>query len=286
MISKNDNRRGKRSCGDSPHFFGQHLLHHKKTIQEIVAAAKVGRQDTVLDLGAGKGALTAVLNQKAGKVLAVEIDRRFVDILKQKNLPYPNTQVIHEDILNMRLPKEPFIVVSNIPYSITTPILKKLLSKPSSGFQRGVIVMEKGAAKRFTAKTAKDPYIVAWRMWFDIRYVKDIPRQSFAPPPKVDSALVAISRKAKPIVPMKDYPVFWGMAEHVLKNPGLSVDLALRGLFTAPQIKHVKRSLGARGDLPVASLSEHQWGIVFESMVRHVPKFRWPKAKKEKFGCF
>ncbi|WP_339320861.1 23S ribosomal RNA methyltransferase Erm [Paenibacillus sp. FSL W8-0194] len=286
MISKNDKSRTNICSWETPNFSGQHLLHHKKTIQDIVDAANVGKQDTVLDLGAGKGALTAMLNQKAGRVLAVEIDRRFVEILKRKNLPYPNTKVIHEDILNMRLPKEPFTVVSNIPYSITTPILKKLLSKPSSGFQRGVIVMEKGAAKRFTAKTAKDPYIVAWKMWFDIRYVKDIPRQSFAPPPKVDSALVAISRKAKPIVPMKDYPIFWGMAEHMLKNPGLSVDLALRGLFTAPQIKHVKRSLGARGDLPVASLSEHQWGIVFDSMVRHVPKFRWPKAKKEKFGCF
>lgn len=113
----------------------------------MVNLAKISSEDTVLELGAGKGALTTVLNQKAKKVLAVEYDAKFVEVLKRKTAKQSNTMIIHQDIMKIRLPKEKFVVVSNIPYAITTPIMKMLLSNPSSGFQRGVIIMEKGAAE-------------------------------------------------------------------------------------------------------------------------------------------
>jgi 23S rRNA (adenine-N6)-dimethyltransferase len=270
----------KTSGGKSSNFSGQHLIHNKKLIHEIVDQAKVSIHDTVLDLGAGKGALTSILNQKAGKVLAVEYDSKFVEILKRKVTQNPNMRVFHQDILKMHLPKEPFIVVSNVPYSITTPILKMLLNKPSSGFQSAVIVMEKGAARRFTSRLVKDPYIIAWRMWFDIRYVKGISRRNFSPPPRVDSAMITIKRKKKPIIPVADYLIFRGLVDYVLKNPRLTIDLAIKGVFTPPQIKCLKRNLGIKNDFLITSLSEHHWGIIFETMVKHVPKFRWPKIKK------
>ena len=163
---------------------------------------------------------------------------------------HSNVKVIHQDILQMHLPKKPFIVVSNIPYSITTPIMKMLLNNPSSTFQKGVIVMEKGAAKRFTSNFIKDPYVIAWRMWFDIQFVKGISKKHFSPPPKVDSAFVAINRKMEPIVPVKNYRIFWGLADYVLHKPYMPADLALRGIFTAPQIKHLKRNLRIKSDMP------------------------------------
>lgn len=270
----------KLSRGEPPNFSGKHLMHNRKLINEIVDQAKVSPHDLVLDLGAGKGALTSVLSQKAGKVLAVEYDDKFVEILKGKFNHHPNTKIIHQDILKIHLPNNPFLAVSNIPYSITTPIMKLLLNKPSSGFLRGVIVMEKGAAKRFTSNFVKDAYVISWRMWFDIRYVKDISTKNFSPPPRVDSAMITINRKAKPIVPYSDYLIFWGLADYVLKNPHFSVDLALRGIFTPSQIKHLKRELRINNETSVATLSEQQWGLIFETMVKYVPKFRWPKIKK------
>src|SRR5699024_5773757 len=129
------------------------------------------------------------------KIVASQDDRKYISKLQQ--LEMKNTVIIQQDILKISLPREPFVVVSNIPYAITTPIMKMLLNKPSSGFQRGVIVMEKGAAKRFTSNFVKDPYILAWRMWFDLRYVKGVSRKNFSPPPRVDSAMITINRKAK-----------------------------------------------------------------------------------------
>jgi len=267
-----------------PNFSGQHLLHNKGLIKNIVKIAHISESDLVLELGAGKGAITNVLCSRARKILAVEYDQKFIRKLQQ--LEMKNTVIIQQDILKISLPREPFVVVSNIPYAITTPIMKMLLNKPSSGFQRGVIVMEKGAAKRFTSNFVKDPYIIAWRMWFDIRYVKGISRKSFSPPPRVDSAMITINRKDKPIVPYNDYLIFWGLVDYMLKNPKFSIDLALRGVFTPPQIKHLKRGLRIKNGVTVANLSEQQWGFIFETMVKHVPKFRWPKIKKAKLNHF
>ncbi|HAM81219.1 23S ribosomal RNA methyltransferase Erm [Ornithinibacillus bavariensis] len=270
------------TSGNPPNFSGQHLLHSKSIVKDIVDIARISKNDLVLELGAGKGAITEALSNKARKVLAVEYDQKFINKLNQ--LEMKNTAIIQQDILKISLPREHFVVVSNIPYAITTPIMKMLLNNPANSFQRGVITMEKGAAKRFTSTTVKDPYIIAWRMWFDIRYVKDISRKNFSPPPRVDSAIITIKRKTEPIVPVNEYLIFWGLVDHILKKPQLPIDLALRGIFTPPQMKHLKRNLKLNDEVPVAALSEQQWGYLFDTMVKHVPKFRWPKINKAKLN--
>ncbi|MEC0330185.1 23S ribosomal RNA methyltransferase Erm [Paenibacillus macerans] len=270
----------KLSRGEPPNFSGQHLMHNKKLLYEIVDRAKVRGEDTVLELGAGKGALTTVLNQQAKKVLAVEYDARFVEILKEKTANQPNTIVIHQDIMKIRLPKEKFIVVSNIPYSITTPIMKLLLNNPASGLQRGIIIMEKGAARRFTAKFMKNSYVLVWKMWFDIRFVKAISRDDFSPPPSVDSAMVMITRKREPVLPQKGYSVFLGLAEYALKQPEAPIEFAFRGIFTPPQMKLLRRKLNIENEKPVGTLNEEQWGIVYQTMVQYVPYHKWPRVKR------
>lgn len=284
MAKKSRKNRGIK--GSPPNHLGQHLLHNKKVISEIVQLAQPGPNEIVLEIGAGKGALTEAISQKAKKVLAVEYDEKFIRKLDEKMANNKNVMIIHQDILKMPLPRGNFIVISNIPYAITTSIMKKLLNNPSTGFQRGVIMMEKGAAKRFTSKMVKDPYVAAWRMWFHIRYVKEISRRNFAPPPKVDSAIIAIERKKQPLVPCSDYLVFWGLVDHVLKNPYLDIQFALKGIFTGPQIKRLKQNLRIKGEFPIGALSEQHWGIIYETMVKYVPKFKWPKIKKGKIGSY
>ena len=124
--------------------------------------------------------------------------------------------------------------------------------------------MEKGAARRFTAGYVKDPYIIVWRMWFDMRYVKTISRNFFAPPPSVDSAVITIKRKSKPIVPLNDLPTFWGLVQYVMQAPQLPIDIALRNVFTVPQIKHLKRNLRMKNVLPVGALTEQHWAIILK----------------------
>lgn len=282
MKKDRKSRRGKITRGEPPNFLGQHLMINKKLLKEMVEMANISETDTVLELGAGKGALTTVLNQRAGKVLAVEYDARFVDVLKRKTAQNPNTKIIHQDILKIHLPKKPFVVVSNIPYSITTPILKMLLNNPSNSLQRGIIVMEKGAAKRFTSTFIKNSYVLAWRMWFDLRFIKEISRENFSPPPSVDSAMVMITRKKQPIIAKKDHSAFLGLADYALREPKAAVETALRGIFTPTQMKHLRKNLGIKNETSIGFLTESQWGILFNTMTRYVQRPLWPKIKKKK----
>lgn len=272
----------KLSRGEPPNFSGQHLMHNKKLLHEIIAQANISIKDTVLELGAGKGALTTILTKKAGKVLAVEYDAKFVEILRRKTIQNHNTKIIHQDIMRIHLPKEKFIVVSNIPYSITTPIMKMLLSNPANSFQSGVIVMEKGAAKRFTSKTIKDPYVLAWRMWFDISYVKGIAKENFSPPPKVDSAMIKIMRRKEPLIPNKDYFAFLGLIEYAFRKAYAPIDVALQGIFSAPQLKRLRRNLNIKIETPIGTLNETQWTIIFNTMVQFVSRAFWPKLPNKK----
>ncbi|GIN63665.1 hypothetical protein J27TS8_36580 [Robertmurraya siralis] len=272
----------KLSRGEPPNFSGQHLMHNKKLLDEIVNRANVSNNDIVLELGAGKGALTTILSQRARKVLAVEYDAKFVDILNRKTAQSSNTIIIHRDIMKIQLPKEKFVVVSNIPYAITTPIMKMLLDNPSSGFQSGVIVMEKGAARRFTSKFIKNSYVLVWKMWFDLRYIKEISRNNFSPPPRVDSAMVMITRKKEELMPKKEYRNFLRLAEYALRQPQAPFEIALSGVFTPPQMKYLRKNLKINNEKAIGTLDEKQWSIIFKTMVQYVPFHKWPKANRRK----
>src|SRR5690625_7440124 len=92
--------------GKTKNFSGQHLMHNKRLICEIIDQAKIDKHDLVLDLGAGKGALTSVLSKRAKKVLAVEYDSKFVAILKENFKDESNIKIIEQNILSLTLPRD------------------------------------------------------------------------------------------------------------------------------------------------------------------------------------
>ncbi|XEC93297.1 23S ribosomal RNA methyltransferase Erm [Paenibacillus tarimensis] len=260
-------------------FPGKHLLHHKRTIQEMIDCANLKKTDTVFDLGAGRGAITHFLGEKAGKVVAVENDPAFVACLQQKFDGHQAIQVIHRDIMKLKMPAEPFCVVANIPYSITTAILKMLLMPPSTSLQRAVLMVQLGAARGFTADPITDPRILTWRMRFDLKIVKSISRNHFSPPPSVDSAMLYIRRKDKVKVAPKHFQRFAAFAEYGLKIPRLSVARVLSGIFTDKQLTKVVRALKVDRHMPICYINEDQWGELFNTMVKVVEPYRWPRKR-------
>jgi 23S rRNA (adenine-N6)-dimethyltransferase len=281
MRKQNKGHRKIRKCIEGPNFSGQHLLHNKKIVEDVIKRAKITKKDTVMEIGAGKGALTLPLAEKAGRVLAVENDEGFVQVLKRKTHIFPNVKIINRDIMTCHLPKEPFSVVASIPYAITTPIMEKLLNHPGTPLTKASIVMENGAAKRFTSFPISNPKILMWRMWFDLKVERVISRSNFSPPPKVDSAVLSLRKKPNPPVSAKDHKRFYSLAVYGLQHPQLSFHEALKGIFTAAQIKHVARNAGIKRPQPICCLNESQWGIVFRAMIDHVEPYRWPiKTKK------
>lgn len=261
-----------------PNFTAQHLLHNPATIKKLIDIARLQPTDTVLEIGAGKGSLTFPLAERARQVIAVEIDAGFVQTLRAKAASYPHIRIVHGDIRKVRLPAKPFSVVSNIPFSITTDILDRLLGAEGSMLQSGVLIVEKGAARRFTSNTYLEPRPLRWSMYFRLEMIAVIPRTHFAPPPGVDAAIMRIARRDRPLIPAGKGKQFAAFAACMLREPRLMTAHALKGIFTPVQLKHSLRIAKADREQPVATLSAEQWGSLFASMIRHVQPHRWPKG--------
>ncbi|MFD0713032.1 23S ribosomal RNA methyltransferase Erm [Paenibacillus sp. GCM10027626] len=278
MRRQNKKHRTIRKCKSGPNFTGQHLLHNPQTIRQLIEAARLQPADTVLEIGAGKGVVTFRAAEKAGRVIAVEIDASFVEALRSKAKHDPKIKIIQGDIRKIRLPERPFCVVANIPFSITTVILEKLLGYEGKAFQRGVLILEKGAAQRFTERSTQDPRLLMWRMNFLFEMAAVVPRTHFAPPPSVDAAIVTIARRARPLVPAKEGRRFAAFAAYVLSGPRRSAADVLKGIFTPAQLKAALKKAKVDREQTAASLSLEQWASLFQTMIQHVVPCRWPKG--------
>ncbi|WP_334074489.1 MULTISPECIES: 23S ribosomal RNA methyltransferase Erm [Paenibacillus] len=275
-------RNNSRRHQETSNFSGQHFLINKTLIKELVSLARIHPGDTVIDIGAGGGAITFSLAKKAGTVIAIENDPVSIQKLRSKMNEENNIKIKQIDVLRFELPRNPFCVVANIPFSITTPLFEKFLGDPSLQLQRAVFVIEKGAAKRFTAVPVTNPVILAWRMWYDIRLVRTVAPSNFSPPPSVDSAVVTVIRKKNSMVPQNLRGKFTAFASHGLRYPGLPFYEVMGRVFTPPQIAKLVKELRIDRNQPICSLNEEQWGRVFIAMTRHVEPYRWPKLLKKK----
>ncbi|OXS52468.1 hypothetical protein B1A99_33955 [Cohnella sp. CIP 111063] len=278
MRRHNKKHRTIRKCKSGPNFTGQHLLHNPKTIQRLIEAASLQPTDTVLEIGAGRGVLTFPVAEIAGKVLAVEVDADFANTLRAKAKPYPQITVIQGDIREVRLPARPFSVVANLPFSITTAILAKLLGSEGRAFQRGAFILEHGAARRFTQPVTLDPRLLMWRMIFEFEMGTAVPRTHFAPPPRVDAAIVRIARRPCPLISVTEGKRFIAFAAYALSEPRRVASDAFKGIFTPAQLSTACKNAKVAPEQAVASLTLDQWASLYHAMLRHAAPHRWPKG--------
>ena len=192
--------------------FGQHFLHERKYIDDILAAADLDEQDNVFEVGPGLGALTDYLLVQAGRVEVVEFDRDLIVRLKGRNDPH---LVIHEgDALafdwHKTLEQPPYVFVANLPYNISSQILFKLLEHREL-FSRSVLMFQKEVGDRICAVPATRDYgilSVLCQVYFDVAPVVVVPAGAFRPPPKVDSIVVSFLRREQPRYEIVDESFF------------------------------------------------------------------------------
>ena len=176
---------------------GQNFLTDKNLLAAIVADAGITCGDTVVEVGAGEGALTLPLAKTGARIVSYEIDRRLIDNLKSLENTYPNLSVMSADIMNVPnesvAPCVPYKVVANLPYYITTPVLFKFIE---SGDATSVTVMvQKEVAQRIVASPGGKDYgilSVMCQLAGMPRITRTVGRNMFTPPPNVDSAVVRL----------------------------------------------------------------------------------------------
>lgn len=194
--------------------FGQNFLIDASVVEEIIDAAGISGEDTVLEIGPGIGTMTQYLAERAGRVIAVEIDRALIPILEDTLSAYDNVRVINDDILKVdlnRLSEEenggrPIKVVANLPYYITTPIIMALLEKEVPLESITIMVQKEVAERMKTGPGSKDygALSLAVQYYAEPVIVTEVPPHCFMPRPGVSSMVIRLDRYKEPPVTPKD----------------------------------------------------------------------------------
>lgn len=189
---------------------GQNFLIDQKVVSDLIKAAGITEKDIVLEVGAGTGAVTRQLAQKAQKVIAVEIDRDLIPSLKENLKTLKNVEIINADILTLNpnhyTPATK--VVGSIPYQITSPLIHKLL-KLEKRPESVTFVVQKEVAEKITAKPPKATYLSNFVANFgEAEIIRTIKPGAFQPAPKVNSAILHITLHPKPHTPDPKFEAF------------------------------------------------------------------------------
>ena len=197
--------------------FGQNFLIDTHVLDKIIAAAEIGPDDFVLEIGPGIGTMTQYLAESAREVVAVEIDKNLIPILEDTLSAYDNVTVINDDILKVDIQKlaeeknggKPIKVVANLPYYITTPIIMGLFESEVPLSSITVMVQKEVADRMQTGPRSKDygALSLAVQYYAEPYIVANVPPNCFMPRPAVGSAVIRLTRYEKKPVEVKD-PAF------------------------------------------------------------------------------
>lgn len=183
---------------------GQHFLSDPSILGRIVDALAPTADETVIEIGPGRGGLTDVLLQRAGRVIAIEVDRDLASRLRERYVGETRLTVVERDVLKVDFGEVvggPYVVAGNVPYNITTPILFHALRRPRP--LRAVYLVQREVAERVVAAPGSETYGALSANVQSVamaELVFKVPAGAFQPPPKVESAVLRITPSADPVV--------------------------------------------------------------------------------------
>lgn len=203
---------------------GQNFLIDENVIDTIANASEIDNDDLVIEIGPGLGTLTDKLLQKAGKVIAIELDERMISILKDRFFMYDNFEIINEDVLKVDLNKliqenkeqlglKRVKIVANLPYYITTPIIMKLLEEKLD-IESITVMIQKEVADRLTAiPGGKNSGAITYTVYYyaTSEEVLTVPNNSFIPEPEVESEVIKLNLRKEPIIKVTDEKKFFAL---------------------------------------------------------------------------
>lgn len=232
--------------------FGQNFLIDTHVLEKIISAAGITKNDCVLEIGPGIGTMTQYLAENAGHVVAVEIDRNLIPILKETLADYDNVTVINEDILRVDIKTlaeeynggKPIKVIANLPYYITTPIIMGL-------FESGVpidnitVMVQKEVADRMKEGPGSKDYgalSLAVQYYAEPEIVANVPPNCFIPRPNVGSAVIRLTRHKEMPVEVKDPALMFKIIRASFNQRRKTLQ---NGLGNAPELPYTKEQIAA-----------------------------------------
>jgi 16S rRNA (adenine1518-N6/adenine1519-N6)-dimethyltransferase len=257
---------------------GQNFLIDDSALSRVLVAAEIEHGETVLEIGAGLGSLTRYLAKVAGQVIAVELDEKLIPPLRETLTGFKNVNIVLGDILdlspdellsNCQFPTTNFLVVANIPYYITSAIIRHLLEgdiKP----RRIVLTVQREVAERICARSGKNSLLALSVQVYGIpKIVGNIPADAFYPVPKVDSAVVRIELFPEPKIPSQLIPTFFQLTKAGFgqKRKTLLNSLSSGMSWTKDITKTILHAADINPQRRAETLSLNEWSMLVQEII-------------------
>ncbi len=250
---------------------GQHFLIDEKALETIVIAAELSPEDIVIEVGPGLGVLTIELARRAGKVIAVELDTKLASLLKRRLASLPNVNIVNADILKVSptqlLGEENnYKVVANLPYYVTSPILRYFVeASPKPSLM--VVMVQKEVGIAIAASPGKMSLLaISLQVYSKPKIISYVSSQSFYPPPKVDSAIVRFDLFPEPAVKIADIDGFFKVVRCGFSSPRKQLRNSLaHGLEVKPaEVGLLLEKARIEPQRRAETLSLEEWARLYE----------------------
>lgn len=243
------------------HEYGQNFLNDHAVINDVIALID-DIDGPIIEIGPGGGALTVPLVCLGRPLTGVEIDPRQVQRLSKK---LPEATLVTGDFLTYRLPNHPHVVVGNLPFHITTAVLRKLLH--SGNWSHAVLIVQWEVARRRAGVGGATMMTAQWWPWFTFTVHRRIPGRAFTPSPGVDAGLLTIARRTSPVIPPETGRSYRAFVHAVFTGKGRGireiVTRILRSRSASTELQRWLRSAGLPPSVLPKDLTAEQWAELY-----------------------
>lgn len=243
------------------HELGRNYLIDPAVIDHIVELT-AHTTGPIVEIGCGTGALTLPLETLGRSITAVDVDPRSVDRLRRRC--GPDTTVVAGDILGYRWPVEPHVVVGNLPFHLTTAILRTLF--PVDGWSAAILILQWEVARRRAAVGGATLMTAQWWPWFEFELIRRVPATAFRPRPGVDAGVLVIRRRDHPLLDRAHGRRYASFTHRVFTGRGSGVPDILDRMTPThrrPAVRQLVRDLRLNGRTMPRDLSPQQWARLF-----------------------
>ena len=248
---------------------GQHWLTDRASLQAICAAARLSKDDVVLEIGSGLGTLTELLVAQAGTVVAVEFDEKLADELPGR-IKADNLEIISQDILKFDFSSLPpgYKIVANIPYYLTSNLIR-VLSEASNTPSLAVLLVQKEVAERVAAKPGSMSTLsVTAQYYWQASLGQLVPAELFTPPPKVDSQVLILQKRPEPLFSKVDTKAFFAVVKAGFSERRKKLRSSLSGglHLSKTEVELVLAKAGIDPNLRAQALSLDDWHDIYQAL--------------------
>ena len=255
---------------------GQHFLADRRVLRRIVTATKLTPDETVVEVGAGLGVLTAQLVKHAGRVVAVEVDEGLCEHLRRRFVAVPNLSIVCADILSLAPgdllrstgARPPYVVAGNLPYNIAAPVLRLFLEATDKP-QRMIVMLQREVAESIVAGPGRMSLLaVSVQLYAVPRLLFTVPPSAFRPPPKVESAVLRLDVREEPAVAVDDVDAFFRFLRAGFSAPRKQLRNALSHALglDAASVVEAMRLAGVEPSLRAQALGLEQWAALYPAL--------------------